>query len=139
MYLDDWQTTLPSYSDMYVDLVSGLGSLVGRHYIFPLRSSWSAFFCAGKIAYPIVYFQAIFPFSEGTFYGVWVALYGSMYDCQTLTPGRRWDGPVLWTKLIRVPFQGECTAVVAAWVSTWSAANSWGVRYPNEECGRMLL
>ena len=27
-----------------------------------------------------------------------------------------WDGPVLWTKLIRVPFQGECTAVVAAWV-----------------------
>ena len=28
-----------------------------------------------------------------------------------------WDGPVLWTKLIRVPFQGECTAVVAAWVA----------------------
>ena len=25
-----------------------------------------------------------------------------------------WDGPVLWTKLIRVPFQGKCTAVVAA-------------------------
>ena len=50
-----------------------------------------------------------------------------------------WGGPVLWTKLIRVPFQGECTAVVAAWVSAWSAANSWGVRYPNEECGRMLL
>ena len=50
-----------------------------------------------------------------------------------------WDGPVLWTKLIRVPFQGECTAVVAAWVAAWSAVNSWGVRYPNEECGRMLL
>ncbi len=30
---------------------------------------------------------------------------------------RYWDGPVLWTKLIRVPFQGECTAVVAAWVA----------------------
>ena len=53
--------------------------------------------------------------------------------------GREWDGPVLWTKLIRVPFQGECTAVVAAWVAAWSAVNSWGVRYPNEECGRMLL
>ena len=50
-----------------------------------------------------------------------------------------WDGPVLWTKLIRVPFQGECTAVVAAWVAAWRAVNSWGVRYPNEECGRMLL
>ena len=31
--------------------------------------------------------------------------------------GFSWDGPVLWTKLIRVPFQGECTAVVAAWVA----------------------
>ena len=30
---------------------------------------------------------------------------------------RMWDGPVLWTKLIRVPFQGECTAVVAAFVT----------------------
>ena len=26
----------------------------------------------------------------------------------------RWHGPVLWTNLIRVPFHGECTAVVAA-------------------------
>ena len=51
----------------------------------------------------------------------------------------QWDGPVLWTKLIRVSFQGECTAVVAAWVAVCSALNSSGVRYPNEECGRMPL
>ena len=28
-----------------------------------------------------------------------------------------WDGPVLWTKLIRVPFHDECTTVVAACVA----------------------
>ena len=57
----------------------------------------------------------------------------------TLSGYTAWDGPVLWTKLIRVPFQGECTAVVAACVAVRSAVNSSGVRYPNEECGRMPL
>ena len=30
---------------------------------------------------------------------------------------QEWDGPVLWTKLIRVPFHDECTTVVAACVA----------------------
>lgn len=34
-----------------------------------------------------------------------------------LYPDLPWDGPVLWTKLIRVPFHDECTTVVAACVA----------------------
>ena len=47
-------------------------------------------------------------------------LQDGVYDEREVTPLWNryiWDGPVLWTKLIRVPFQGECTAVVAAWVA----------------------